>query len=195
MNCAKAIGLPILLTAVFLAAPLQAADFSAGGYAFGMLSRADTDASLSPIDVIDGDDNGFELGLGYAFSPHVAAEFSYQDFGEPRGRAGCPPEYLCITDATGQLVPFAFEDVSLSGWAGALRLSWPLSARVSLSGRLGLIAWEASARQPSLDDSGTDLFYGAGLSVDVGDDYELLLAWERVELDIDSIKVGLLTRF
>lgn len=70
---------------------------------------------------------------------------------------------------------------------------------------IGLIARDTSAAEivrlpgvgsvDDLDASGEDLIYGAGLRWHVSNRWSLQVSYERVNLDIDSAKLGATFRF
>lgn len=152
--------------------------------------ESDTEFSVSSNDTVQGDDRALEIGLGFAFSEYLAIEGSYQDFGDPDGFVGCPPEVLCIA-----IVPFSREPVEMDGWAAALRGALPITETLSVFGRIGLLAWDSSARSPELNDSGTDLLYGVGIAAEFGEQFGLQLSYEKVELDLETVKLGLRLHF
>lgn len=165
-------------------------DFESHGYVLASVGKADTLVRTSPTDEINGDDTTFEIGVGFAFSPYLSVEGSYQDFGKPYGYAGCPVDVLCIA-----IVPFSREEVSVDGWSVALRGALPVSETLSVFGRLGFLSWDASANGQGLNDSGTDLLYGAGIAADLTDRLGLQLSYEKATVDIDTIKIGVRLRF
>lgn len=182
---------PVLLgLALSLNGTFARADDERSSYVFASYGESDSEFSVTSNDTIQGDDKSYEIGFGYAFSKHLAVEGSYQNFGDPDGFAGCPPEVLCIA-----IVPFSREPVEIDGWAVALRGSVPFTDSLSGFARLGLLAWDASAQTPVLNDSGTDLLYGVGFAADYNESFGLQLAYERVELDIDTVKLGARFRF
>lgn len=174
----------------FSASPGMASDFETHGYILAGVGKADTLARTSPTDEINGDDTAFEIGVGFAFSPYLSVEGSYQDFGKPYGYAGCPIDVLCIA-----IVPFSREEVSVDGWSVALRGGLPITESLSAFGRLGFLSWDASASSQGLNDSGTDLLYGVGIAADVSDRIGLQLSYEKAEIDIETVKVGVRLRF
>lgn len=180
----------LCLTALIAVNTAYASGFERHGYLLASVGKADTRMSPTSNDQIDGDDTAFEIGVGFAINPYLAVEGSYQNFGEPNGYAGCPVDVLCIA-----IVPFAREDVKVDGWSAALRGSVPLTETLSAFGRIGFLAWDASARTPSLDDSSTDLLYGVGISADFDTKFGLQLSYEKVEADIETVKVGVRMRF
>ncbi len=156
----------------------------------GSLASATVTASfrVSPIDPVDDDDYGWAASLGYAFSSNWAVELGYHDFGEPTGFAGCPPEVLCIA-------AFAPDGTSVTGWSGQMAGTLPIGSDLSLVGKAGVIGWETSARNPSLDSDGSDLIYSLGLQWDLNAQLGLQLSYEKVDLDITTARAGLLFRF
>lgn len=180
----------LLSLALFLPAALVSADDEHQGYLFASYGETDVEFSVTPNDTIQGDDRSFELGFGFALGKHLALEGSYQNFGDPDGFAGCPPDMACIA-----IVPFSREPVEIDGWAVALRGNLPLTDNLSGFIRLGLLAWDTSARTAVLNDSDTDLLFGIGLAADLGDRFGLQASFEQVELDIETVKVGVTYRF
>lgn len=166
-----------------LAGPLPG-DF----YAFANIGSSDSDFRTGVNDAVIDDDRSFEVGGGYAINRYLAIQGSYQDFGEPVAFAGCPPEVDCELQA----IP---EKVEIDGWSAALIGTVPIGQRFAAFGKLGVVAWDASARSPSLNDSGEDLIYGAGLRWEVSDRWGVDVAYEEVDLDIRSVKVGALFHF
>lgn len=171
-------------------ASARAAEFENHGYLIASVGKADTLKRGSLTDEINGDDTAFEIGAGFAFSPNFSIEASYHDFGEPYGYVGCPVEVLCIA-----IVPFSREAVAVDGWSVALRGAYPISERLSVFGRLGVLSWDASAISQSLNASGTDLLYGAGIATDLNDRFALQLSYEKADVDIETIKAGVRWRF
>lgn len=155
----------LLLMAFFLSvSPGMASDFETHGYILANVGKADTLARTSSTDETNADDTAFEIGVGYAFSPYLSVEGSYQDFGKPYGYAGCPVDVLCIA-----IVPFSREEVSVDGWSVAPRGGLPITESLSIFGRLGFLSWDTSASSQGLNDSGTDLLYGVGIAADLND--------------------------
>lgn len=182
---------PVLFATFFGLACFSAHAESAGqGYFLASIGKADSDFRTSVADAVQGDDTAFEIGVGYTFSQYISVEASYQDFGEPDGFAGCPPDVVCIA-----IVPFARESVSVNGWSAALRGAVPVTESLSVFGKLGFLAWDASASNPGLNDSGTDLLYALGIASDLNDRVGLQLSWERADVEIETVKLGLRVSF
>ncbi|MBT8132399.1 MAG: porin family protein, partial [Gammaproteobacteria bacterium] len=169
--------------------PAQA-ETAGQGYFLVSAGKTDADFRTTSADAVQGDDTSFELGVGFAFNENFAIEASYQDFGEPDGFAGCPPDVLCIA-----IVPFAREPVSLNGWSAALRGAVPLTGSLSAFGKIGFLSWDTSATNQGLNASGTDLLYAVGVAADLNDRVSLQLSWEQAELDIETVKLGMRFNF
>jgi hypothetical protein len=186
----KLIGAGLLATGILLAAPAGAAGHEDHYFAF--LNVGDSDTSFrTPVDVVGNDDTSFELGFGYAFNRYLSVQGSYHDFGSPTGVvAECPPEVLCVAP---NIIGGFVEDVSFDGWSAALRGTVPINENLALFGTLGAITWDASARH--LNDSGTDLIYGAGVIWNFAERWGVQFSYEKVDLDIETGKLGILYRF
>lgn len=183
----KSFALIFLSLALGIAAHAPVHASGAGeGYLLLSLGNADADFRTSPSDAVQGDDTAFEIGVGYAISQYLAVEASYQNFGDPNGFAGCPPDVLCIA-----IVPFAREPVSVDGWSAALRGAVPVTDSLSIFGKIGFLAWDSSARNSGLNDSGTDFLYGVGIASELSDRLGLQLSWERADTEIETVKLGL----
>lgn len=178
----------VTLTSAALAASAAQAQPSSNFYAVASVGYSDTSFRPTVNDVIDDDDQSFEVGIGYAFNRYLSVQGSYHDFGEPTGFANCPPGVLCITVTTP-------EPVEVDGWSASVIGHLPLGERLSLFGKAGILSWDTSASSSSLDDSGEDLLVGAGVSWQLTDRWGVELAYERVDLDIDSGKLGVAFRF
>jgi hypothetical protein len=177
-----------LLVATMSLAAAPASAQNGAFYGLLGLSNSDSQFQVGPNDPVDGDDNGWSASLGYAFSSYWAVEVGYHDFGEPTGFAGCPPEVLCIA-------AYAPGATSVTGWSGQLAGALPLGYDLSLIGKAGVIGWETSARNPSLNGDGSDLIYSLGLQWDLNEQLGMQLSYERVDLDITTARVGVLFRF
>ena len=171
-----------------MAGPALADEPEAGFFASVSISSADSDFRPSATDVVSDDDSAYTIGGGYRFNRYFTAMLTYHDFGEPIGFAGCPPDFLCIQ-------AFVPEKVEIDGWSASVTGGVPLGERFEVFARLGLIAWDASARSPSLNDSGEDLLYGVGATWNVTPRWGIQLAYDTVDLDIETRSLGVVFRF
>lgn len=171
-----------------LAAPAALAESQSGFFA--VASIGDTNIHYRPQvnDVIADNSRTFELGFGYSLNPNFSIQGSYHDYGDPIGFAGCPPEVLCI-------VAFSPEEVKVDGWSASLVGTLPLSDKFAVFGKLGVMAWNTDARSASLNDSGEDLMYAAGVNWNLSERWGIQLSYEELNLDIRSSKLGAVFRF
>lgn len=164
------------------------ADPGAGAYAFVNIGESRSNFRPSVVDVISDNDVSYALGVGYAFNRYFSVEGSYHDFGEPIGFAGCPIEVLCIQ-------AFSPEAVSIEGWSGSLVATTPLVDQLDVFGKIGVMSWDADARGPSLNDSGSDLLFGVGLVWNASTRWGVRASYEKVDLDIETATLGAIYRF
>jgi OOP family OmpA-OmpF porin len=175
---------------ISLFAPAAAADEEAHFYTFLNVGNADTDYRTI-VDAVSDDDRSFELGVGYAFNRYWAMQGSYHDFGEPAGFvAQCSPDVVCIASTIIGGFP---EQVSFDGWSVALRGTLPVSEHFALFGKLGVVAWDAQSAH--LSDSGEDLVYGAGVIWNVTGPWGVQFTLEELDLDIQTVSLGVIYRF
>jgi hypothetical protein len=169
---------------------------SVGGAQWDDTVDANNDGSLSNINE-DDSDTAFRVGVGYAWE-HVGVEGGYMDVGESSFSA---------TSSGGE--SWSPGDVSTTvegdGWYLALIGRWPIAARWTALGFLGLYAWETSETYtetpagggPTItssgsDDSGTDAYYGVGVEYDIGTEEKWIIRGDvtRTEVDDDGLPVS-----
>ncbi|MFT5259157.1 MAG: OOP family OmpA-OmpF porin [Cryomorphaceae bacterium] len=130
---------------------------------------------------LDDDDTGGKVFAGYNFNNYVGIEGSYYDFGE-------------ISNGNSEL---AIDGVSL-----AVVGSLPLSARVSLFGKVGAHDWDTEATGPIASqlttDGDTDAFYGIGVNYKLNSNWDIRGEVERYEvqdIDMDVVSLGVSYNF
>lgn len=186
MNARILLGLAGVVVPILAFAPR--AEATPPMHAFASVGNADADFRPDVNDAVDDDDQSFELGVGMTLGQHLLVQLSYQDFGSPTAYAGCPPEVDCSLVSTP-------EPVDIDGWSAAVVGRLPLGSGFSLFGKAGITAWDASAASASLNDSGTDLLYGAGAWWSATDRWGFVVQYEEVNLDIRSVKAGVVLEF
>ena len=180
----------------------------AGWYVGLSVGEADFDVSKSDIDdgsvitgaSLDDTDTSINVYVGYQLNSYFSVEGGYIDFGEF--------SITGVSDGAGSF--WDAGPVKYEGEADALTLgvrgSYPINDRFSVHGKLGLARWdaEASAMDGSgtynlYDDDGTDPYYGAGASYNLGQislniDY---IQYKDIgdETDTDVISAGISYRF
>lgn len=154
-------------------------------YIIGAFGKANSDAALGAANRVDGDDNSYLLGAGYALSRNVSVEGAYLDFGEHSGDTGCPPEFFCLT------IPLATQ-ADLTGIALNLVGSVPLTDKLEVYGKLGVLSWdiEFAGISSAFNDSGEDVLYGAGLRGSINDNWKVFAEYVTTEVDIDTASIG-----
>lgn len=160
-------------------------------------SSADLDSLFLPL--LSDDDRSFEIGIGYVFNPHLAVQAGYHDFGEFDGEiASCPPDTFCLLPLA---IPF---QVDVSGWSLRVTGGYPLGERFATFASVGVLVWDADLRFvledglvsfSSIGNEGDDLMYEAGLRWRLSDRWNIQASYEKVNLDIESTKLGVLFRF
>lgn len=160
-------------------------------------SSADLDSLFLPL--LSDDDRSFEIGVGYAFNPHLAVQAGYHDFGEFDGEiVSCPPETFCVSPPT---IPF---QVDISGWSLRVTGAYPFGERFAVFASVGVLVWDMDLRFvlednmvifSSVGTEGDDLMYEAGLRWRLSDRWNIQASYEKVNLDIESTKLGVLFRF
>ena len=156
--------------------------------------------STSPDDDEFDDSNGYRLTVGYNANENVSIEASLTNLGE----FDADDDLVAALEfITGDAVDGA--SVEVDGIEFALVGHAPLSDTVSIFGRAGLFMWDAKYKIDFVDfgsfsetDDGSDPFFGAGLSFDVGSQAALRVEYTQYEADdtdIDFVGAGLDIRF
>lgn len=179
---------PLLVSALLSATALLSGQAFAERGFFINAAAGEVDVSASerrvfPEDEVtssDNKDSSFRLGAGYYLNNYFALEAAYHDFGEHSMEAG--------TDKSA-----VFETQAISA---GLRGRIPVLYRFDIVGKLGISSWEYDASfvdsgvRSSDDDSGTDAYYGLGLSAYLSRHWTLELGAERYDIDDDRIDQG-----
>ena len=169
---------------------------------------------------IDDRDTALAIDVGYTINRFLAVELGYQDLGN-HGGFGSPclqTDDACIerlaalglcaegTECTEVLVTLG---AAVDGLSLALVPSWPISERLSLRGKAGLIAWDAdvavetgfvlagASRTTANGElfSDRDLLAGVGLQYSFPNGLGVLIQHESFDLDAETTSLGLSWRF
>jgi OOP family OmpA-OmpF porin len=153
---------------------------------------------------IDDNDTGWKVFGGYEFTPNWAIEAAYVDLGEitTEFSATLAPDDLpqFVSDAAA-IHPYMASGFALTGVG-----KFDISQTVVVFGKIGLFNWDAegnvketgSGQLVKLDDSGTNLVYGLGISYEVSPQFGIRAEWESYDVDWDKINlfsVGVEYRF
>ena len=187
----------VLFAALAVSAVAPAAAQESGWFAFVDLGKADAERFVGEVDVIDGDDVSWDIGLGYAFSPYLALQFAYHDFGDLDAIAGCPPELLCIADDGTPIQASSPDTAKVDGLSLVLVGNYPLpNLPFGLFAKAGAVDWDSDwTGNTFLDESGTDLLLGAGVSWAPSDRVTMKLAYEYADIEVRSVTLGAAFRF
>ena len=179
----KQLSLRLLLSGLLaIGANIAMAD-STGFFIAGGGNYAELDASIE--DDIDFEDDleaffddkaaGYNLGAGYRFNKWLAVDAAYWDLGE----------FKSDKLSSGQKIGF---DTSV--WTVGGIVSVPLWI-LDVYGRAGAAMWEVDSR--FIDDDGTDLYYGAGVALNIFGSLDVYAEYVRFDADeaIDSLGLGL----
>jgi hypothetical protein len=151
-------------------------------------TSADADIGESVDLILDGDDEGFALGLGLRLGDYLAFELAYHDFGT------IPADFGECVDCPGLTAPF-------EGDTTAISLTFlphlPVSENFLLYGKVGVVSWETSLSdlgpgiEDALDDySDEDLTYGAGIRFLLPGPFGIFAEFERFADSFDSVSLG-----
>ncbi len=176
----------ILVLALFSNNVVAQSDF----YIFGAFGNTNSDVTLGGENRAYDDKSSYALGAGYAVTRNFSLEAAYQDLGSHNGETDCPPGFTCLVIP----VPARAE---LTGISLSLIGSIPLTDRLDVYGRVGLISWDIDfdGISSAFDASGEDLLYGAGVRGSIDDHWEVFAEYRRVELDFDTAGIGVSYRF
>jgi len=136
----------------------------------------------------DDSDTAVKLFAGYRYSPNLALEGFYVDFGETSAKSG-------NTRLTVEPETFGVSAVGL----------WPASREIDLFAKLGVTFWnmkgdsQLDGEKISVSDDDVDFTFGAGAQYLFSSQFALRLEWERYnkignadtfQSDIDLISVS-----
>lgn len=142
------------------------------------------------------DDRSFEIGIGYAFSPNLSVQAGYHDYGEYHGEMPCLIE-VCGPD------PILVQ-AELAGWSLRVTGAYPFAERFAVFASAGVLVWDADVDFTLPEGIGVftgfsnesdDLMYEAGLRWRLSARWNIQASYEKVNLDVESAKLGLLFRF
>ncbi len=168
----KNLGLASVLMAAVL--PVSVLAETATIYITGQFGKTsyDIDSGVN----VDDEDNGYTMGVGARMGPNVAIEGGFVDLGE-------------VSDSTAS--------IETSGAFAGLGLFVPLQPGFELTGRVGLIAWDAdmkaSVGPASSSEDGTDIYYGIGAAFQVSRELHLTVGFDRYDIDdtdVDMLSLG-----
>ena len=146
---------------------------------------------------LDEKDNGYSLYAGMPISDTMDIEVSYNDFGES-SLSGVSGNQFIYEGTTYQFNATATLAVKASSMGVGVKQKYELSEGVMLYGKLGVHQWDSELNIASTDstlnadEDGTDVFYGAGLEVNLAN-LQGRVGYSMYDLDgeeVDSINIG-----
>ena len=151
---------------------------------------------------LDEKDNGYSLYTGFSVIENVDLEVSYNDFGEA-SLSGVSGNQFKIDGTTYEFTATATLSVKATSIGVAAKPKLQLSDGVMIYGKLGVHQWDSEFKVSStdtsatLDDDGSDVYYGAGLEVAISN-FKGRIGYSLYDLDgddIDSINAGFILNF
>jgi OOP family OmpA-OmpF porin len=150
------------------------------------LTRADLDSGVAGFDDTD---TSFGIAAGYRINENFSVELGIQDFGEISASAG------------GASAKIGADAIQLSVIGGV-----PVSENAGVYAELGFDLWNADRSYSNIpgigsgseSDDGTDIFYGIGAYISLGEAVNLKFEYQMHELgdtDIDVLGLGFTLSF
>ena len=156
--------------------------------------------STSPDEDGFDDSDGYKLTAGYNATENISIEASLTNLGEFDADDDliAEVEFFSGIALDGASVEVDGIEIALVGHA-------PISDTISIFGRAGIFMWDAEFKIDTVSfgsgsetDDGSDAFFGAGLSFDVGSQAALRVEYSQYDAadgDIDFIGAGLDIKF
>ena len=151
---------------------------------------------------LDEKDSGYSLYAGLPLTESMDLEVSYNDFGEA-SLSGVSGNQFKIDGTTYEFTATASLAVKATSIGVAAKQKLELSEGIMLYGKLGVHQWDSEFNVSStdtsatLDDDGSDVYYGAGLEVAISN-LKGRVGYSLYDLDgedTDSINVGFILNF
>ena len=153
------------------------------GYTYNKINSAITTISSSTLNEKD---NSYKIFGGYKFNPYLAAELSYNDFGQVtllnslNGRfTNNGSNWQCFAAAGCQT------QIQGNSWGLAAKPTYPVNENISLVGTLGIHRYETNNNQRGvlINTNGTKPFYGIGIDTKFNN---LIIGLEYIYYDLSS---------
>lgn len=178
----------LLLSALFCVSPTLA--FGASPiYLTGSIANASTDLDVVADfeRLIDDDDEGWSLGVGFHLGRFLAIEGAYHDYGTAIEPSSCTPDMLCI-----QVAPAQSDSTAV---AVSVLPHWPLNDNVSIYGRFGVASWESDVSEAFSDlklgsAEDEEAIYGAGVRLVFAGPFGAFAEVSRVGDTFETVSIG-----
>ena len=179
---------------LFLALAALASAAAANPFYFtGKLGNSTLDDDLrgSLSQIIDGNDTGWGLGLGFRFGRYLAFQAEYQELGNATGAGGpCSEEDLCIA----LVVPLETDSSAVT--VTVLPHLW-LTKRLAVYGKLGFVSWQTDVSEISdaadrfiEDFNDQDLVFGAGVRFQLPGPFGVYAEYESIASRFEAVSLG-----
>lgn len=160
-------------------------------YVTSAIANASTDLDVEAEfqRLIDDEDEGWSVGVGFHISRFVAIEGGYHDFGTAQDSSGCPPDALC---AERLIAPAQADSTAVTV---SVLPHWPVTESFSVYGRLGVASWESDVSNAFNDFKlesvdGEDLILGAGVRFLIAGPFGAFAEFSRVADTFETLSVG-----
>jgi OmpA-OmpF porin, OOP family len=146
-------------------------------------ATVDIDAAELGADTVDDKDTTWAISGGYMFHPMIGAEIGYRNLGETSFSATGPGGTATAT-------------VEVDGFMLGALGRIPVIDRLEIVPRVGLYRWDVKGRVflngvlvDSVDDDGTDLYFGVGAQYAITKQFHVGAHWARFDIGGDDVDV------
>ena len=172
-KCMRIPVVSLILVSASLASISTAAAEPYVGFGIGTASYIADLSSLGGGD-LDDDGTGTKLYIGYSFNKYFAAEFSAYNFAEASVAA------VEVSPGT-----FASASVSMKGFGAYAVGMYPVSKKVNLMAKLGVLSWDADLQvnNTSGENDGSNAAYALAASYAFTKELSVAAEWESFNSD------------
>ena len=198
MNKIKTISLGFLISVLFFKTVNSEEMYVGIDYLNNEIDTGVTNISST----LDEKDSGFSLYAGFPIDEGLDVEIGYNDFGEA-SLSGVNGNQFRVGNTTYQFTTTATIAVTSSSISYGVVPKMPLTDGIDLYGKIGLHTWDtefsvvSTNNNTTLDDEGTDVYFGFGVSMDL-DDITGRIGYSSFDVDgdeISSLNIGISAKF
>jgi hypothetical protein len=162
------------------------ASYDTGWFVEAGIRHIESSRAVSDF-VVDDEETGWSLGVGYAFTGNFALQADYLDLGRDHFATDCPPPRACLVETT--------DLVDITGYAVSVVGRWSINELFDVYGKVGVAGWDSDFHQEPLDQSGENLLLGIGCGFNLSPHWRLALQYEDFGFDVESSTLSLSHRF
>ncbi|MGD2119250.1 MAG: outer membrane beta-barrel protein [Chromatiales bacterium] len=168
----------------------------------------DTDTGISSLTgtaSLDEEDTGYKIFAGYNFNENIALEGFYVDLGEATLTGNNGDTFVL----GGTTYAFTVNNARVSSEGTAFgvggKFTYPFNETFNVFGKLGLAFWDidgtvsgSGLATSSVDDDGTDAYFGVGAGLKFADSWEVRAEAERYDFggdDVDFVSLSIVKGF